>query len=208
MVFKGIPFAEPPARFAAPERVRPGPGPETRWSYGPPPPQSGLLRHGRERRVSRRLVDRQRVDARPGREPAGDGVDPGWRLPVRHVRPARVRRRPAGARRQRRRRHVQLPGGDRGFRPYRRAHRPTAVCSIRSPRWNGSGTTSTRFGGDRDRVTVFGQSAGGRLRGRAPGDATGSPACSVARSCRACRARSSRQNWPPTSPASSRPTWV
>jgi para-nitrobenzyl esterase len=43
MVFKGIPFAEPPARFAAPERVTAWTGTRDAFSYGPPPPQLGLV---------------------------------------------------------------------------------------------------------------------------------------------------------------------
>src|SRR5689334_3504919 len=42
-VFKGIPFAEPPARFAAPGRVERWDGTRDALSFGPPPPQSGLL---------------------------------------------------------------------------------------------------------------------------------------------------------------------
>ena len=43
VVFKGIPFAEPPARFAAPEPVATWDGTRDALSYGPPPPQSGLF---------------------------------------------------------------------------------------------------------------------------------------------------------------------
>jgi para-nitrobenzyl esterase len=42
-VFKGIPFAEPPARFAAPGPVGAWDGTRDAGSYGPPPPQSRLL---------------------------------------------------------------------------------------------------------------------------------------------------------------------
>jgi len=42
-VFKGIPFAEPPARFAAPEPVESWDGTRDALSNGPPPPQSGLF---------------------------------------------------------------------------------------------------------------------------------------------------------------------
>ncbi len=42
-IFKGIPFAEPPARFAAPEPVQAWRGTRDARSYGPPPPQSGLF---------------------------------------------------------------------------------------------------------------------------------------------------------------------
>ena len=42
-VFKGIPYAEPPARFAAPAPVRAWDGTRDALAYGPPPPQSGLL---------------------------------------------------------------------------------------------------------------------------------------------------------------------
>lgn len=41
--FKGIPFAEPPARFAAPERSNGWDGTLDALSFGPPPPQSGLF---------------------------------------------------------------------------------------------------------------------------------------------------------------------
>jgi para-nitrobenzyl esterase len=43
VVFKGIPFAEPPARFAAPEPVAAWDGTRDALSYGPPPPQSGFF---------------------------------------------------------------------------------------------------------------------------------------------------------------------
>ena len=43
VVFKGIPFAEPPVRFAAPQPVEAWDGTRDALSYGPPPPQSGLL---------------------------------------------------------------------------------------------------------------------------------------------------------------------
>jgi para-nitrobenzyl esterase len=45
-VFRGIPFAEPPVgalRFAAPQPVRRWDGVRPALAYGPPPPQSGLL---------------------------------------------------------------------------------------------------------------------------------------------------------------------
>ena len=45
-VFRGIPFAEPPVgalRFAAPQPVRSWDGVRPAVAYGPPPPQSGLL---------------------------------------------------------------------------------------------------------------------------------------------------------------------
>jgi para-nitrobenzyl esterase len=42
-VFKGIPFAETPARFAAPEPVATWDGTRDALSYGPPPPQSGFF---------------------------------------------------------------------------------------------------------------------------------------------------------------------
>ena len=45
-VFKGIPYAEPPARFAAPAPVRAWDGTRDALAYGPPPPQSGLLGTG------------------------------------------------------------------------------------------------------------------------------------------------------------------
>jgi para-nitrobenzyl esterase len=42
-VFTGIPFAEPPARFAAPRPVEAWDGIRDALAYGPPPPQSGLF---------------------------------------------------------------------------------------------------------------------------------------------------------------------
>ncbi len=207
VVFKGIPFAEPPARFAAPEPVAAWDGTRDALSYGPPPPAVRPLRHGRARRVRRGLADGQRVDARPGREPAGDGVDPGRRLPVRHVRPARVRRRQAGAGRRRCRGHVQLPGGHRGIRPDRRSAREPRPA--RPGRRAGMGTGQHRRVRRRPR-TRSRCSASPRAAGPWPRcwRCHGRPACSAARSCRACRARSSRPSWPPTSPASSRPSWA
>ena len=43
VVFRGIPFAEPPARFAVPRPVEAWSGIRDAASYGPPPPQSDLL---------------------------------------------------------------------------------------------------------------------------------------------------------------------
>src|SRR4051812_42328469 len=43
VVFRGIPFAEPPARFAAPEPVPGWGGTRDAVAYGPPPPQSGVF---------------------------------------------------------------------------------------------------------------------------------------------------------------------
>src|SRR3954453_20524789 len=43
VVFRGIPFAEPPARFAAPEPVPGWDGTRDAVAYGPPPPQSGVF---------------------------------------------------------------------------------------------------------------------------------------------------------------------
>ncbi|HTR94133.1 MAG TPA: carboxylesterase family protein [Trebonia sp.] len=82
-VFRGIPFAEPPVgalRFAAPRPARGWSGVREALSYGPPPPQGGHF-----------------------------GMDALRRLRDRHVRPPRVRRSPARARRWRRRGDVQLP---------------------------------------------------------------------------------------------------
>lgn len=42
-VFRGIPFASLPARFAAPGPVRPWPGVRPATAFGPPPPQSTAL---------------------------------------------------------------------------------------------------------------------------------------------------------------------
>ncbi len=42
-VFTGIPFAEPPERFAAPQPVEAWDGTRDALAYGPPPPQSGLF---------------------------------------------------------------------------------------------------------------------------------------------------------------------
>src|SRR3954454_21612371 len=43
VVFRGIPFADPPARFAAPEPVPGWEGTRDAVAYGPPPPQSGVF---------------------------------------------------------------------------------------------------------------------------------------------------------------------
>lgn len=42
-VFRGIPYAAPPRRFAAPEPVRPWSGVREATRFGPPPPQSGAF---------------------------------------------------------------------------------------------------------------------------------------------------------------------
>jgi para-nitrobenzyl esterase len=42
-VFRGVPYAEPPGRFAAPEGVAPWTGERDATSFGPPPPQTGAL---------------------------------------------------------------------------------------------------------------------------------------------------------------------
>lgn len=42
-VFRGIPYAAPPAPFAAPERVRPWTGTRPARAFGPPPPQSAAF---------------------------------------------------------------------------------------------------------------------------------------------------------------------
>ena len=42
-VFRGIPYAAPPARFGAPQPVQPWDGVRQASTFGPPPPQSGVL---------------------------------------------------------------------------------------------------------------------------------------------------------------------
>src|SRR4051812_36941359 len=42
-VFRGIPYAAPPARFGAPEPVRAWDGVREATAFGPPPPQSGAF---------------------------------------------------------------------------------------------------------------------------------------------------------------------
>ncbi len=78
VVFRGIPYAEPPAgalRFAAPRPVRVWAGVRAALPYGPPPPQEGLpgMDGARAGGGGRRPAFGQRLVARSG---------PGAGLPV------------------------------------------------------------------------------------------------------------------------------
>ena len=133
----------------APRPARPWDGIREAHAFGPPPPQDlGSLGRPGPARIprGRRLADGQRLDARarPGRPPAGDGVDPRRRLQARPLRQPRLRRPAHRRRRRRRRRDPQLPPGHGGFRRTSRERPPTVGCSTRWPRWSGCGTTSPR----------------------------------------------------------------
>ena len=207
VVFQGIPFAEPPARFAAPQPVEAWDGTRDAVSYGPPPPQSGLLG-----------VDALAESAEGWLTVNVWTPDPGANLPVMvwiqgggylfgtSGRPE-YDGGTAGAGRRSRRGHVQLPRRHRGFRPDRR--------SAREPRPARPGRRAGVGAGQHRRVrrrprTRSRCSASRRARDRWPRcwRCHGRPACSAGRSRRACRARSSRPSWPPTSPAFSRPNWA
>ena len=127
-VFRGIPFAEPPVgalRLAAPRpdaRLDRGAG--GALTFGPPPPQGGHF--GMDARAQGATGDDWLTINVWSPDPG-----PGAALPVmvwiqggalrdRHVRSARVRRRPTRPGRRRRRRDVQLPGRCRGLRADRR----------------------------------------------------------------------------------------
>ena len=134
-----------------------------RRTFGPPPPQSAYAANagpgGAAGRRPRRLADRQRVHARPGRgRAAGHGVDLRRRLPAaRPACPATTARRWPG------RTWSWSPsttGSAWRASPSCPAPRPTGGCSTRSRRCAGSGRTSPRSAATRTSVTVFGESAG------------------------------------------------
>ncbi len=149
-----------------------------------------LLRHGRPGCVRRGLADGQRADARSDRKLAGDGVDPGWRLPIRYVRPARVRRRQAGAGRRRCPSSRSATGSASRDSPGSKERRRTVACSTRSQRWDGYETTSARSAGI---TTASRYPASPRVAGPWPRcwRCRQRPGCPAARSCRACRSCSS-----------------
>ena len=208
--FRGIPFARPPVgdlRFAAPRPVRGWDGVRAAVAFGPPPPQSAYA-----------------LTPAPAAAPGADPddwltvnvftPDPGAAgLPVLVWIYGGAYR--AGS--------SSLPGYDGtplarqnlvlvtfnhrvGVEGY--AHLPGVPANrglldqVAALRWVRENVAA--FGGDPDRVTVFGESAG-PARSLPCWSCRTPLACSAGRSRRACPARSSRPRWPPTSPRRSPP---
>ena len=209
-VFRGMPFAQPPVgalRFAAPEPARPWDGVREAAMFGPPPPQSAFL-----------LTPTA---------PVAPGADPDDWLTVNVFSPD-----PGGAALPvmvwiygggyrfgasslvgydgttlARQNVVVVTFNHRiGVEGY--AYLPGVPANrglldqVAALRWVRENIAA--FGGDPDRVTVFGESSGaGAIASLLVMPAAA--ACSGARSRRACPARSSRLRWPPTSPPPSPP---
>ncbi|MBP2707886.1 carboxylesterase family protein [Microbispora sp. RL4-1S] len=162
-VFRGVPFAEPPVgplRFAAPQRVRGWDGVRPAVAYGPPPPQSGLLGASQETTGDDWLTLNVWTPA----------PDPAARLPVMVWIPgggyamgdSSLPEYDAG--------HLAASGtvvvtlnyrlGIEGFAQIDGAPANRGLLDqVAALQWVRD--TIRVFGGDPDRVTVFGQSAGG-----------------------------------------------
>ena len=205
-VFRGIPYAAPPARFGAPQPVQAWEGVRGATTFGPPPPQPGVF--GMDV-LGEEGEDWLTVNVWSPDLGGGLSVmvwNPGRCLHVRHVGPARVRRqqpRPG----RRRGGDLQLPGRAGRLRLRgRHAGQPWAAGPGRGP----------GVGAGQHRRFRWRPEPGHRLRpvrgwwigGGPAGDAAGRPGCSTERSRRVCRAPTSPQSWPPTSRARAPRNWA
>ena len=214
-MFRGIPFAQPPvgeARFAAPRPVRGWHGAREAFSFGPPPPQDSAAL--------------QAVTGKVGTpRPAPD--DDWLTVNVWTPDPDPAARRPV---------MVWIYGGayrfgSGGVDAHRIAHDGSLVLVTFNYREGVEGFAQIAgapanrglldqiavlqwvqenieaFGGDRDQVTIFGESAGAGCVAAllATPRAT---VCSAAQSSRACLALFSRTNWLATSLGRSPPRWA
>ena len=194
-VFRGIPYADTPVRL---RRATAGSGLARRTGGNHVRAATSAVRgvrNGRCGRGRRRLADGQCVVTRPQRRIAGDGVDPGRRLRIRHVRPARVRRQQPRARR-RRTGDLQLPGRTGRLRLRRRNARQPWLCSTSSRRSSGCRRTSARSAVTRA-ASPCSASPRAADRWRRCWRCHARRDCSAGRSRKACQARTS----PPSLPA-------